>query len=343
MSDNLSFYEHSKSETPLSIVSVPFELGSDVRGLSDTPRYLFESGLEKMLSTIGANVASFETIECPDGREASGRFPKHMRETAAVARAASEAVSDMRRRGEKVLALCGDHASAIGTIKGAAAAEEIGVIYLDAHPDILTHENTISGNTHAMVSSAALGMGHESLACAGGIVRPEHFLYIGMKDFDEPEIRALRSSGTRFITMLDIALHGLSEAVAAIDELRRKVGSVWISMDMDSVDKMYAPGVAMPCEGGFTRREISALARYIGKTCVVAGMDVVEMLPGNDVEGKTAGLAVELIALFLGAEYTWYRGYMRPYEAMRGQAQGAKPSRRTSRAALPRTSASRRS
>jgi len=332
MKDNLSFYEHTKDASPVSIVSIPFEYGSDARGLSKAPQYLFDAGLRNMFSTIGRPLIEEKTIECPTGLQPTLEFPKFLNETAEVAQRAYQTVSQMRARGDTVVSLCGDHASAIGSIAGATSTgERVGVIYIDAHPDIHTHETTISGNTHAFVASASMGLGHPLLTNIGekaDKVRSEDFLFLGIKDFDEREPALLRQSGARVFTMLDIALHGLSQVTRAIDALSARVDTIWISMDMDSVDSASAPGVAMPCVDGFTRREIISLAHYIGKTCAVSGFDIVEILPENDVEQKTAALALELMARFLGAEYTWYRSYMAPYESKRARVQSKKLPRR---------------
>ena len=319
--DNLSFYEQQKNSRAVSIVSIPFEYGSDARGLREAPEYLLKSGLETMLGKNGFLVSSKETIDCPKNLQPTNQFPKYLDETAAVARAAFDVVRSKRMAGETVITLCGDHASAIGSIMGAACAgQRVGIIYFDAHPDIHTHETTITGNTHAMVVSSAIGKGYSRFTSLGDVeqkVRPEDVLYVGIKDFDENEPRLTRESGAQVSTMLEIALHGLSQVTKAIDELSQKVDMIWVSMDLDSVDKIYAPGVAMPCTDGFTRREITSLAQYIGKTCTIAGLDIVEILPANDVDQKTAGLAIELTARFLGGEYTWYRAYMDPYETKR--------------------------
>lgn len=310
MEDNLSFYEQEERGAPVHLVSIPLELGSDERGLAQTPRYLSSQGAEKMLSAIRREVAGSTSIACPkESRVASAGRMKHAQEIAAVAKRSSAAVERAIRRGSTTLVLGGDHSISIGSIAGAAAAcSSLGVIYIDAHPDCNTDETTITGNVHGMVTSALLGYGNPLLAdILKRHLSPEHFLYIGLKDMDAAEISFLREHSLRTCTMLDIAAHGLSRVFAAVHELSRSVERVWISMDMDSIDETYAPGVGLPNKGGFTRREILALAQYIGTTCDVAGLDVVELLPEKDIEGKTAQLALELTARFLGNEYSWYR------------------------------------
>ena len=86
--------------------------------------------------------------------------------------------------------------------------------------------------------------------------------------------------------------------------------NIWVSLDLDVIDEMYAPGVGMPNKAGFTSREITTIAQYIGKNCHVVGVDVNEYNPLTDVDGKTAELGVELIAKMLGGNYSWYSNYM---------------------------------
>ncbi len=316
MDDNISFYERPKQSDPVAIVSIPLELGSDERGLAAAPRYLFQNGIEKVVESLDREISEAVTIFSPAPRlvASAGRM-KNAHEIVSVAKRTSAAVEKAARRGDTVLALGGDHSISFGSIAGAAAAHSsMGVIYIDAHPDCNTDETTISGNVHGMVAAAMMGAGHPILTdIAKRKISPEHFLFIGLKDIDEAEVVFLRERSVKCITMLDIARCGLAPAIAAIDELAKKVDTLWISMDMDSIDEAYAPGVGLPTHGGLTRREALGLAHYIGKSCRVAGLDIVEIVPAKDQENKTATLALELTARFLGGEYSWYKGYMDTY------------------------------
>lgn len=320
MRDNLSFYEHESEGKSVAIVGIPMELGSDERGLAKAPHYLLERGLEKVIASLGADVTNVTMVPCrtPE-RTVSTGSAKYLEEITAAARVSRAVVERAVQRGDIVIALGGDHSISIGTIAGASTAnpnKRLGVIWIDAHPDVNTDETSVSGNVHGMPTAALMGFGHPFLMGVGGNapkVRPEDFLYLGLKDMDAAEIEFLRREPVRAVTMFDIEERGLSRAVFAIDALCRKVDTVWVSMDMDSIDKEYAPGVGMPTSGGFTRREILNLAQYIGKTCNLAGLDIVEIVPAKDKGGKTAVLALELIARFLGGDYSWYESYMQEY------------------------------
>lgn len=314
--DSLSFYESDQNGTPVSIVNVPIETGSDEKGLAAAPKYLADHGLERMITTIGREVSQQTSIFCKKpAMFASAGTMKNVEEILSVARRTRTAVSRAAKRGDTVIALGGDHALSLGTIAGAAAVHEsLGLIYIDAHPDCTMDTTTDSGNVHGMIVSSAIGEGNSLLTdLFPRFILPDNVLYIALKDMDQPEIALIREHGIHAFTMLDVAVRGLSPIVAAIDALAGRVDKVWVSLDLDSIDEQYAPGVAMTTQGGLTRREITSLAHHIGKVCDIAGIDVAEMLPAKDEDGMTARLVIELLSRLLGGEYTWYKQYMDHY------------------------------
>lgn len=315
--DSLSLYTDRVPNSPVTVISIPLELGSDSRGLAAAPQYLFDNGLEALLQTLGVSMDQKLAISCPAGGQNEGQL-KSLEAIVATAHESCKEVTRALKSGYVVVALGGDHAMAVGTVAGAVSATpSIGVVWIDAHPDVHTDKTTISGNIHGMPAAVAMGFGHPELVAVGGSakVAPEDFLYLGVKDFDQAEVDFLQEKKVPVVTMFDIAKFGLAPAVAAIDDLQRRVDSIWVSMDMDSIDKDYAPGVAMATHGGFTRREVVELAHYIGRRCKVVGLDVVEMVPEKDEGGKTAQLALKLIGSFLGGDPGWYQDYMRGYGA----------------------------
>lgn len=96
-----------------------------------------------------------------------------------------------------------------------------------------------------------------------------------------------------------------------IHGIQQPLDKIWVSLDLDAIDSMYAPGVGMPNSGGLLYREIAILAEYIGQHCNVVGVDVVEYSPLRDIEQKTAELGIELITKFFGSNYSWYTNYLK--------------------------------
>src|SRR3989344_5274655 len=80
MRDLLSFYEQKNTADSITVVSVPLELGSDERGLAETPEYLKKHGLEQMFATLGCEIAERQTINCPKALgSASAGTMKHVK------------------------------------------------------------------------------------------------------------------------------------------------------------------------------------------------------------------------------------------------------------------------
>jgi arginase len=73
-----------------------------------------------------------------------------------------------------------------------------------------------------------------------------------------------------------------------------------VSLDLDAVDPMFAPGVGTPVPGGLSYREAHLALELVAEAGVLDSLDVVEVNPILDRENETARLAVELVASALG-------------------------------------------
>jgi arginase len=217
--------------------------------------------------------------------------------------------------GQRLIILGGDHSICLGAVAGASAGLQgkLGLIYFDAHGDMNTDETTLTGNIHGMQLASLMGFGAPELAHVHGKqakIAKENLLHIGGCDFDQVELDLVRRENLQTFSMLDLLMHNLAPLFPMIDDLAARVDNIWISLDLDSIDAVYAPGAGMPNKKGLTYREIAAIAEYIGQKCNVAGVDVVEYNPLQDEQGKTAELAIELVATFFGKEYSWYAHYL---------------------------------
>ena len=76
---------------------------------------------------------------------------------------------------------------------------------------------------------------------------------------------------------------------------------VHVSLDLDAVDPMFAPGVGTPVRGGLSYREAHLALELVAESGLLDSLDVVEVNPILDRENETAELAVELVASALGA------------------------------------------
>ncbi len=67
--------------------------------------------------------------------------------------------------------------------------------------------------------------------------------------------------------------------------------SLMVSFDLDAVDAANAPGVSAPAIGGFSVQEWLDAARAAGRCAAMSSVDIVELNPLLDVDGRTASIA----------------------------------------------------
>lgn len=294
------------------IVELPLDYGANRRGSDMGPSAIRLAGLRAALDRIGiASEESLPLISVPP-QEYVESGSRELRYMAPIARACGE----LARRVETAvdeerfpLVLGGDHSIAIGTLAGLGAAakkrgKRLGVLWVDAHGDFNTASTSPSGNIHGMSLAVSCGLGHGDLTLLHGAYRkvdPENVAIIGARDLDPHEKSNLREAGVTVITMTDVDREGIEDAVERlIAFFRSRVDMLHVSVDMDVMDPMYAPGVGIPLPGGFTYREILFLCEELAKSGLLASAEIVEVNPVLDIRNQTAEMAVEIITRLLG-------------------------------------------
>jgi arginase len=291
----------------LEIIGVPQDLGANRRGVDMGPSAIRYAGVRERLESLGYEVHDQGNIPVSLREERPAAVDERLRylsEIQATSELLAEAVRKALEAGALPLVLGGDHSIAIGTLAGAASVKQCGVIWIDAHGDFNTPETTSSGNIHGMPLAASLGRGDERLVSCGGFVakaKEKNVALIGARDLDPEERESLRQSRISVFTMQDIDEMGMKRVMrqalaAALDGTEGFV----LSLDMDALDPLEAPGVGTPVRGGLTYREAHLAMELLAETGALIAMEVVEVNPVLDTRNQTAELAVELIASALG-------------------------------------------
>ncbi|GAC1371891.1 MAG: arginase [Candidatus Saccharimonadales bacterium] len=301
----------------LSLISAPLDLGAENLGVDIGPEAFRHAGIIGKLEGTGLEVKDEGTIEVTDRKALDRGNPRlhYLDEIVRVNEEIAAKTYDAVKAGRGAVVIGGDHSVNLGAVAGASVAleGEIGVIYFDAHGDMNTDETTATGNIHGMHLASLMGFGAKELVNVygeGTKLPKENLLHIGGSDFDQPELDLILGEHLNAYTLFDILTKGLGELIERINELSERVPNLWISLDLDAIDRIYAPGAGMPNAKGLTYREIATLAEYIGTHCHIVGIDVVEYNPLQDEQAKTAELGIELIAKFLGHNYSWYTNYL---------------------------------
>lgn len=287
------------------IVGVPMDLGAGRRGVDMGPYAIRYAGLEHDLLEMGFEVRDHDNIAVrgPEGRDPGdprARFATHIEDACVSLRTC---VADIVRSGGFPLVLGGDHSIAMGSVAGLFdAAGDAGVLWIDAHGDINTPASSPSGNVHGMPLATLLGQTAlgSRLGWDTRRVKPERVVLFGTRTLDAGERITIRELGVRMYTMSEIDQRGLSTVVAEAIERLSGHGGIHISLDMDAVDPLEAPGVGTPWPGGLTYREAHLAMELLAATGQVRSMEVAEVNPIHDHENRTAKLAEELILSALG-------------------------------------------
>lgn len=302
---------------PVVVIGVPLDLGAENLGVDIGPEAFRQRQLIEKLTGAGLQVTDRGNIACTDRTEldpGNSKLP-YADEIVRVTNELAELTEKAVDKHEVVVALGGDHSINLGVIGGASVALEgkFGLIYIDAHGDMNTAEGSLSHNIHGMHLASLMGFGAKKLSDAykpGTKLAKENLLHIAGCDFDQAELDLIEEEDLTCFTMLDLISSGLAPLLRLIDDLSRRVENIWVSVDLDAIDSVYAPGVGIPNHGGLTYREIAAITEYIGQKCNVIGIDMVEYNPLKDSDSKTAELGIEIIAKLLGTNYSWYTNYM---------------------------------
>jgi agmatinase len=93
---------------------------------------------------------------------------------------------------------------------------------------------------------------------------------------------------------------GVREAVSAV---RQRISGkpVYVSFDIDFLDASCAPGTGTPEIGGFTTHHALQLMVGCCRGMNLVGIDLVEVMPAQDVAGITALAGASLMHTFLAA------------------------------------------
>lgn len=123
-----------------------------------------------------------------------------------------------------------------------------------------------------------------------------------MRSFEEGEAELLARLGVRVFFMHEIVERGveatLREAMAIVEGASAGFG---ITLDLDAIDPMDAPGVGTPAAGGVRAADLLSGLALHGARPDLIGIEIVEYNPFRDRYAATAALVADALdAILLG-------------------------------------------
>jgi arginase len=178
-------------------------------------------------------------------------------------------VADAAADGSFVLVLGGDCSIVLGSLLGVQAhdGERVGLVYVDAHADFATPEESVTGSVASMCSALAVGRGDSPLARLAGdapLVRESDVVLIGRRDDafgDAYGLAALHASAILDLPHAAVRERGPAETSReALARLARSAARrFWIHVDADGLDPSVMPAVDSREPDGLSVDELTQL------------------------------------------------------------------------------------
>lgn len=197
----------------------------------------------------------------------------------AAARAAIEAgVRRVLETDATPLVLGGDHSITYPVLRAFRDRRPLTILHFDAHGDIY---DDFEGDRYSHACPFARIM-EEGLA--GRLIQ------VGLRTLTPHQREQSKRFGTE--------IFGADRWRDAIPVVAGVSGSVYVSLDLDVLEPMLAPGISHPEPGGLTVREV--LDVLFALRARIIGADVVEYNPRFDVRDLTARVAAKFVKELVG-------------------------------------------
>jgi len=121
-----------------------------------------------------------------------------------------------------------------------------------------------------------------------------NILLVGVRNMWQDEIVFLKEKGIRMISMNQF-LDNLQDTCDIIMEFSNSK-ELYVSIDIDVIDPAFAPGTGYQEPGGLSTRDFLYVIQRINKVRNLKGIDIVEINPEKDEQGRTVKLGAKILA-----------------------------------------------
>jgi arginase len=289
---------------PSSIGIRPYDDG-EVRHLDRAPGVLRQRGLIPRLGAVDlGDVAPppYRDYLRPPGRA------RNEEQVIVYSRAVGDRVAAAVQSGRFTVVLGGDCSIVLGCLLGVRRMTRgpLGLVYVDAHADFATPQESRTGSVASMSLALASGRGDTPLArLAGrtGLVDGRHVALIGRRDAADAWYghAALAESAILDLPDGELMAHPYRDvASAALERVAApEVRRFWIHVDVDVLNPAVMSAVDSPEPGGPTTAELASLLLPLVQDPRAVGLDVSIYDPALDPDRSCARQLVTLLEMLL--------------------------------------------
>lgn len=204
----------------------------------------------------------------------------------------TKAVRKIIRDGLIPVVVGGSHDNSFGSSKALSLGfKKIGQINIDAHYDVrpVVDGKITSGTPFRRLIEGNLLKGKSFVEFGAHSPKnlKEHLLY-------------LRKKKAKVIKLSYVNKVGIKKALSKAFYLTEKnTKAIAFDIDIDSIQKRFAPGCSAPGVKGFTKKQILRAANIAGRNKKIRLFNLMEVNPLYDVNNKTVKLAARLILNFV--------------------------------------------
>ncbi|GAB48501.1 formimidoylglutamase [Mobilicoccus pelagius] len=190
-----------------------------------------------------------------------------------------------------VVVLGGGHETAYASYLGRTRAARlegarVGVLNLDAHFDLREADRPTSGTPFLQMAEGDARADRTFDYTVVGIAEPSNTRVL----FDTAD-----RLGVPYVVDTDAQPSRLDGVLRTVDEMLERVDAVHLSIDLDVLPAAVAPGVSAPAAYGVPVEVLDAICRRVAGSGKLAILDIVELCPRLDVDGRTAKTAARLV------------------------------------------------
>lgn len=248
--------------------------------LSHSGAFLLPSAVRRVLldfSTYHSDYqVSLDTLRVRD----LGDIAMSLLDPAASHERIESALVALYRVAPLVIVMGGDHSitrSAL-TARAVVAEKTLGLIQFDAHHDVRVLDQGANNGTPIRGAIQA------------GAILGEHVAQIGIHGFSNSEeyTEWAREQGIAIHTMRELRRLGMETVLAAsLEQVSHAPGGVYVTVDMDVLDRAQAPGCPASSPGGMDISDLLDALYTLGRRDDIVGIDFVEVDPTRDINDIT--------------------------------------------------------
>lgn len=263
----------------LAVLGAPMRLGSITPGRCD----LAPQAVREMLRRFSPYELETDTDLRALAVRDDGDLPLAETNLADAFIPIRDAVKTALNESDAVVLLGGDNGVTRPGVHGladsiqAGSLDEVGLLTLDAHFDLReTRTGLSNGNpVRALLEDGLPGC---------------HIAQLGLLGFANSQAYAhvARDAGINVVTMDRLRAQGIARAVTeALDDLAQRVKAIYFDLDVDVLDRAFAPACPGARPGGLMPWELKRAAWLCGNHPKVRALDLVEVDPTQDVANVT--------------------------------------------------------